>query len=76
MSTLKQKLFPINAARLERLPVVLARTGLSRSTIYKKVADGEFPRPVKLGERAVAWHAAAVTEWIRAREPANEQTDA
>lgn len=67
-----ERLFPLNAAHLERLPSVLARTGLSRSTIYKKVADGQFPRPVKLGERAVAWDAAAVTAWISERVAAND----
>ncbi|MBY4598936.1 AlpA family transcriptional regulator [bacterium BD-1] len=72
MTDHQERLFPTNAAHLERLPSVLARTGLSRSTIYKKVADGQFPRPVKLGERAVAWHAAAVTDWITARAPAND----
>ena len=38
-----------------RLPVVMRRTGLGRSTIYKKIADGEFPRQIKLGDRAVGW---------------------
>ena len=35
---------------LERLPQVKARTGLSRSEIYRKVALGDFPSPIKLGE--------------------------
>ena len=72
MTTLKQKLFPSSAARLERLPAVLARTGLSRSTIYKKMAEGDFPRAVKLSERAVAWSAAAVTHWINNRVSGHE----
>ena len=52
---------------LERLPNVLARTGLSRSTIYRMVADGSFPRPVLVGKRSVAWSAGAVSGWINAR---------
>lgn len=47
-----------------RLPDVKARTGLSRSTIYLRIAAGTFPRPVALGGRAVGWLAAEVQEWI------------
>ena len=50
-----------------RLPAVKARTGLSRSTIYQRVADGDFPRPVSLGPRAVGWLAHEVDEWIADR---------
>lgn len=62
--------FEPNAVRsltLERLPVVMARTGLSRSSIYRQIASGTFPPPVKLGERISAWEAAAVDQWILAR---------
>ncbi|SMH43468.1 helix-turn-helix transcriptional regulator [Mesorhizobium australicum] len=53
-------------AHLLRLPVVLARTGLSRSQLYRLVAAGRFPRPVGLGGTAAkAWSSAAVSEWIR-----------
>jgi prophage regulatory protein len=38
-----------------RLPAVKARTGLSRSTIYLRIAQGLFPKPVRLGERARGW---------------------
>ena len=41
--------------RFLRLPEVLARTGLSRSTIYVRLDQGRFPRPVSLGGRAVGW---------------------
>jgi prophage regulatory protein len=47
--------------RLLRLPEVLNRTGLSRSTLY---ADPSFPKSVKVGERAVAWVEDEITEWI------------
>jgi len=50
-----------------RLPSVVIRTGLSRSTIYQQVADGSFPRPVQLGPRAVGWLANEVDEWIADR---------
>ena len=47
-----------------RRPDVEARTGLSRSTIYFKVAQGSFPRPVSLGPRAVGWVASEVEAWL------------
>ena len=53
--------------RILRLPEVLARTGLSRSTIYVRLDQGRFPRPVSLGARAVGWIEAEVDEWIRDR---------
>lgn len=56
-----------SALTLERLPAVKARTGLSRTEIYRKIANGQFPAPVKLGERASAWSAAEVDGWIRER---------
>jgi len=41
--------------RILRLPAVKARVGLSRSTIYLRIAQGSFPEPVSLGGRAVGW---------------------
>ena len=53
--------------RFLRLPEVMARTGLSRSTIYVRLDEGRFPRPVSLGGRAVGWIEAEVDEWMRER---------
>ena len=53
--------------RIVRLPAVQARTGLGRSTIYVRLAEGSFPRPVQLGARAVGWIEAEVDEWMRER---------
>jgi len=50
--------------RILRLPNVLDRTGLSRSTVYLRVTEGRFPRPVSLGARAVGWIETEVEEWI------------
>jgi prophage regulatory protein len=48
-----------------RLPQVKARTGLSRSTIYSRIAQGSFPKPVTLGgARAVGWVEAQIESWI------------
>ena len=50
--------------KILRLPVVLDRTGLSRSTVYLRVTEVRFPRPVSLGARAVGWIETEVEEWI------------
>lgn len=52
---------------LIRLRRVSELTGLSRSSIYEKVAAGTFPAPVKLSARAVAWVEPEVSEWIANR---------
>jgi prophage regulatory protein len=51
-----------------RRPEVEQTTGLSRSTLYAMMADGAFPRPVKLGKRAVGWRASDITAWLESRE--------
>ncbi|XAT57650.1 AlpA family phage regulatory protein [Rhodobacteraceae bacterium IMCC1335] len=38
--------------------------GLTRSSIYKMMENGEFPRPIKLGRRAVGWRADEVANWL------------
>ena len=52
------------APRILRLPEVRARTGLSRSTLYLRMAEGRFPKPIALGERAVGWIEAEVDAWL------------
>jgi prophage regulatory protein len=52
---------------------VEARTGLKRSTIYAKVAAGEFPRPISLGARAVGWVEAEISDWLESRVTARAQ---
>lgn len=47
-----------------RLPAVKTVTGLSRSTIYLRIAEGSFPKPVNLGQRAVGWIEAEVQQWL------------
>ena len=63
--------------RLIRLPEVLSRTGYGRTTIYRKMEEGSFPRSVKLGgppidpnvfdSRAIAWIEDEVEQWIESR---------
>jgi prophage regulatory protein len=54
-------------AVLLRLPAVMHVTGLSRSTLYRLIADEQFPRPVRLGPHAVAWRRSDVEAWSEAR---------
>lgn len=50
--------------RILRLRSVLERTGLSRSTLYRKVSDGAFPKPVQISARCVGWRESAVIAWL------------
>jgi prophage regulatory protein len=52
-----------NAGSLLRLREVCTLLATSRSTIYKWVADGRFPRPVKISERSVRWKVADIESW-------------
>lgn len=48
---------------LHRLPAVTARSGRSRAWIYAAIARGEFPAPVRVGVRAVAWRDSDLVAW-------------
>lgn len=50
--------------RIIRLKTVLERTGLSRSTIYRKIREGSFPAQLKLTVHGAGWHESAVSRWI------------
>ncbi len=54
-------------SRLLRRREVESITGLSRSTIYSKISDGDFPQPVNIGSRAVAWIEREIDDWMQAR---------
>jgi len=64
-----------DALTLQRLPEVKARCGLSRSEIYRRIAAGDFPKPIKLGERASAWAEHEVTAWIASRIAARDSSN-
>ena len=53
--------------KILRRPAVEATTGLSRSTIYQHMQDGTFPKPIRLGAKAVGWLENEVVDWIKAR---------
>lgn len=59
-----------------RLPAVKARTGLSRSTIYLRISEGNFPEPISLGSRAVGWIEAEVNNWLNQKIEASRPTHA
>ncbi|WP_019594112.1 AlpA family transcriptional regulator [Thioalkalivibrio sp. ALM2T] len=56
-----------------RLPTVKARTGLSRSTIYLRISQGSFPKPITLGGRAVGWIEAEVNDWLKQQIESSRQ---
>ena len=59
------KVCPVsNKERIIRLKTVLTRTGLSRSTLYRKIGEGTFPRQVPISLHGTGWHEAAVDRWI------------
>jgi prophage regulatory protein len=58
--------------KLLRRRQVEAVTGLGRSRLYDLIADGTFPRPVKLGARAVAWVETEIDAWLAARIAARD----
>jgi len=53
-----------NVERIIRLKTVLARTGLSRTTLYRKMGEGTFPRQVKISIHGAGWHESAINRWI------------
>ncbi|WP_338426004.1 helix-turn-helix transcriptional regulator [Sphingopyxis kveilinensis] len=55
----------IRSDRFLRLPAVLSRTGLSRATLYRKIAAGTFPPQHKLAERCCGWRESEVDVWLR-----------
>jgi len=59
-----------------RLPEVIRRTGLSRSTVFARIRpnprrpgdfDKDFPKPIQLGARAIGWYSAEITAWLESR---------
>ena len=60
--------------RLLRLSEVEARTALSSTTIYRKMREGSFPEPLKIGARAVRWPESEIEAWLSARPRATGDT--
>lgn len=61
------------ATSILRLPTVKARTGLPRSTIYLRISEGTFPKPVNIGGRSVGWVEAQIEAWLAQRIEASRK---
>jgi len=57
-----------------RLPNVKLRTGLSRSTIYLRMANNDFPVPISLGGRAVGWLEEDINNWLEQKIEASRKS--
>jgi prophage regulatory protein len=51
--------------RILRLNAVLDRTGLSRSTLYRKVQARTFPKQIRIAARCAGWRESAVNDWMK-----------
>jgi prophage regulatory protein len=60
--------------KILRLPDVIERVGFSRSSIYASVNKGTFPKPVKIGIRAVGWLESDVDVWLNAKVEKSKHT--
>ena len=61
-------------ASILRLPAVQKRTGLSRSTIYLRISEGGFPKPISLGGRAVGWIEEEINDWLNQQIKASRES--
>jgi prophage regulatory protein len=50
--------------RILRMRTVLERTGLSRSTLYRKMRDGTFPNQIQISEHCRGWRESAINRWM------------
>lgn len=55
-----------NVKRFIRVPDVLNRVGFSRTTLYERIKEGNFPDRIKIGPRRVAFVESEIDEWIEA----------
>jgi prophage regulatory protein len=51
--------------RIIRIKAVLERTGLSRSTMYRKMQNGTFPKNLQISTRCAGWRESAINAWLR-----------
>jgi prophage regulatory protein len=58
-----------------RLPKVKDRTGLSRSSIYLKISQDQFPKSISLGARAVGWIESEIDQWLSDQISSSRQTE-
>ena len=63
--------------RILRIKTVLARTGLTRSTLYRKMDAGTFPKNMRISTRCMGWRESAIAAWLDnpTHETANHDSD-
>ena len=61
-----------------RLPAVIARVGLGKTSLYQLIGEGRFPKPIPISDHAVAWLASEIDGWMadRVRESRAEKSRA
>lgn len=70
----------MKSERFLRLEEVATRTGLSKTTIYRRIREKQFPSNINLGRRRVVWLESEINDWMQAqiernrREPSNAET--
>ena len=64
-STMSQAIQPTHT--ILRLSQVISKSGLSRSSIYQLISDGDFPKQINLGPRAVGWLESDIQNYIKQR---------
>ncbi|MEM5455822.1 AlpA family transcriptional regulator [Paraburkholderia phytofirmans] len=57
-----------------RMKDVVKKIGLCRATIYAMISRGEFPRPIRIGERATGWRESELEAWLSNRTSARERS--
>jgi len=62
------------AARILKILEVMRRTSVARSTIYLRISEGTFPKPISLGHRSVGWIESEIDEWITDKIKLSRQT--
>jgi prophage regulatory protein len=65
--TIRQITLAHEPTMLLRIGAVMHTTGLGRSTIYRLITAGDFPAPIRISTRAVAWRRTDVESWTAAR---------
>jgi prophage regulatory protein len=59
--------------KINRLPAVIEKTGLSRSSIYLRMNKREFPQSISLGDRAIGWLEADIEQWLEDKITASKK---
>ena len=68
----------MSSERLDRLLTskqIATETGISRSTIYRLLQNGAFPKPVRIGPRCTRWPESDIRQWLAERKASGEEKD-